>query len=470
MDNVISNEQFESIENQLQNMIKTSFPSKIITNSRNKIVGDIPQIAPKKDYDNNHLLDELMNKNKELQAENQRLKDKVENIQSLHKKEISELNSKVSHFKQLNVKANDELRELREQNQTRESRSEISQLKQQLNEQEELYKTRISRLNAVNNRLKSDLNAALQSKDKTPTINNKSPTKVEKGSKKEDKSKIEEKVSGTSLDQDDRLNESENHSLHTNKNSAFSEVVNIAEKAVKSVDFKASPFYIDPVDILTNLKPRINPLQDETLLSRKVHDDGKIEKTFGPFRRRIIEFTNGTIKEIVPTTWFQAHGFSGEDYTNSIVYVFFSKGDVKKLVLSTNRVVYYYRDVDTTQVTYNDDTQIFKFHNGQIEIHKSDQTKLIRFPDGTEKEIWMDGKEKSRFPDGTTQTIDSDGKRHVVFANGQQEISFANGMKKRIYTDGTIKNIFDDRTETLYPDGRKRIKTKDGSTLFDGMA
>ena len=39
--------------------------------------------------------------------------------------------------------------------------------------------------------------------------------------------------------------------------------------------------------------------------------------------------------------------------------------------------------------------QIFKFSNGQIEQHLPDKTKIICFPDGTQKLIKSDGNEET---------------------------------------------------------------------------
>jgi len=80
--------------------------------------------------------------------------------------------------------------------------------------------------------------------------------------------------------------------------------------------------------------------------------------------------------------------------------VYFNNNDIKQ-TYPDQKIVYYFAEAKTTQTTFPDGLQVFKFSNQQIEKHFSDGTKEIIFPDGTIKCIFADGEEESIFTDGT---------------------------------------------------------------------
>jgi len=183
------------------------------------------------------------------------------------------------------------------------------------------------------------------------------------------------------------------------------------------------------------------------------HPDGKVERVCPDGSREIL-FTNGTRKQI-----------SSDGQT---IIVSFFNGDIKQ-ILPDGRVVYYYADAQTTHTTYADGLQIFQFTNGQVEKHYIDGTKEIQFPDQTIKYLFPNGSAESVFLDGTVVHVESNGNKQITFPNGQKEIHTAL-FKKREYPDGTTKTVFTDgRQETRYSNGRVRIKDATGIVVLDQL-
>lgn len=158
-------------------------------------------------------------------------------------------------------------------------------------------------------------------------------------------------------------------------------------------------------------------------------DDGKIQKIYEDGRKEII-FNNGVRREVYP-----------DGYT----VVYFTNNDIKQ-TFPDGKVVYYFASARTTQTTFTDGLQVFKFSNGQLEKHFPDGTKEINFPDGTVKCIFPDGEEESIFPDGTVQKVDANGVKYIDFVNGQKDTIFPDGTKIREFQDGRVRKIL--------PDGR----------------
>ena len=63
-------------------------------------------------------------------------------------------------------------------------------------------------------------------------------------------------------------------------------------------------------------------------------------------------------------------------------------------------VIYYFAENDTTQTTKPNGLNIYRFSNGQLEVHHIDNRKEIYFPDGTIKNIMTNGVEETYFKDG----------------------------------------------------------------------
>ena len=93
---------------------------------------------------------------------------------------------------------------------------------------------------------------------------------------------------------------------------------------------------------------------------RIVGNDGKVQRTYPNGKKEVI-FSNGVRRETFP-----------DGYT----IVYFNNNDIKQ-TYPDQKIVYYFAEAKTTQTTYQDGLQVFKFSNCQIEKHFSDGTKEI---------------------------------------------------------------------------------------------
>ncbi|KAL0205462.1 hypothetical protein P9112_000769 [Eukaryota sp. TZLM1-RC] len=204
-------------------------------------------------------------------------------------------------------------------------------------------------------------------------------------------------------------------------------------------------------DDLDGYKIRHEPYDFEVLTEERNYGE-KVEKLYNSGRRVSI-FTNGTIKEVLPS---------------GTCTILFKNKDVKR-TFSDGKVIYKYTDVGTIHTTMADGVQIYEFANGQKEIHTADQKEIL-FADGTVKVVKSNGEEESTFPDGTVQTVDSRGRRSILFTNGQKEIHDPTGRKQRVYPDGTIKKVdVDGSITTEYPNGRIKVKDCHGRLISDSL-
>jgi len=85
---------------------------------------------------------------------------------------------------------------------------------------------------------------------------------------------------------------------------------------------------------------------------------------------------------------------------------------------SHEKIVYFFAKVGTTQTTFSNGVQVFRFANNQVEKHFTDGSKEIRFPDGTVKCLFPSGEEESVFPDGTIQKLERSGLQLIEYSNG----------------------------------------------------
>ena len=70
--------------------------------------------------------------------------------------------------------------------------------------------------------------------------------------------------------------------------------------------------------------------------------------------------------------------------------VFFNNGDIKQ-TSPDGAVFYFYASAQTTHISQPDGTQLYQFPNGQLERHRTDGFKEIRFADGASKIISPSG-------------------------------------------------------------------------------
>ncbi|OUM61758.1 hypothetical protein PIROE2DRAFT_62308 [Piromyces sp. E2] len=203
---------------------------------------------------------------------------------------------------------------------------------------------------------------------------------------------------------------------------------------------------IEENEILDALEKKLempSPLEEWEL------GDGKCKRVY-PNDIEIVLYRNGTTKEIY-----------SEDYS----VIRFTNGDIKEMM--RDKTVYFYSSTQTTQTTYSDGMEVFKFGNGQVETKYPDGTNEIVFPDNTIKYLYSNGEEVSFFPDGTKQKINSNGSKIVEFSDGSKEIT-TKEYRQRIQQDGVTKTIYSNGIQvTQYPNGRVRIKDEKGNVMRD---
>jgi hypothetical protein len=145
---------------------------------------------------------------------------------------------------------------------------------------------------------------------------------------------------------------------------------------------------------------------DETSKAQKlveefVSQEGKIQRIYDNGKKEVI-FPNGVKREVWP---------------DGYQVVFFQNNDIKQS-FKGGKICYFFAEAKTTQTTFPDGMQVFKFQNKQTEKHYPDGTKEISFPDGTVKCLYPDGEEESIFPDGTIQKIEKSGVRCIEYPHG----------------------------------------------------
>lgn len=205
------------------------------------------------------------------------------------------------------------------------------------------------------------------------------------------------------------------------------------EKFSESEEFKDSDDLQDFENLEEYEQSFNNPKEKET--ENESSEDLYTEQT--DYLDKTLEKRSGK-KEIV-----YSNGIKKEIYPDGYYIVYFNNKDIKQC-FPDGRIIYHFADADTTQTTFPDGLQLFKFSNGQIEKHFPDGSKEISFQDGTVKCIYPDGQEESVFPDGTVQTLDSKGIKYIEFVNGQKDTIYPNGTKIRKFPDGRIRKIMPD--------------------------
>ncbi|CAI2380996.1 unnamed protein product [Moneuplotes crassus] len=152
--------------------------------------------------------------------------------------------------------------------------------------------------------------------------------------------------------------------------------------------------------------------------------DGKIQTIYTSGKIEVIFPHNKVTKQIFP-----------DGYT----IVYFLNKDVKQK-FPDGKQVYYFAEVETTQTTFPDGLQVFRFNNGQIEKHFKDGTKEINFQDGSKK-IITEEKEISYMPDGSIHTLTQDGIQTIESPNGEKEVTYPDGRTELYSPDGTIESL-----------------------------
>lgn len=182
---------------------------------------------------------------------------------------------------------------------------------------------------------------------------------------------------------------------------------------------------------------------DEKEYVQKILEDGTT----------VMTYKNGTTKEI--------------SADKKKVYVKFFNNDRKEVDNEANIETYYYAETNITQIKYQDEYQIIKFPNGQVEKYYKDKTREVIFPDNTCKIYYPDGREESRLANGTRVILEPNGNKIMEYPNGQREIHTGQ-FKRREYPDGSIKTVYTNGiSETVYANGRVRVKDSSGNIISD---
>ena len=107
----------------------------------------------------------------------------------------------------------------------------------------------------------------------------------------------------------------------------------------------------------------------------------------------------------------------------------FVNTDIKQ-TLPDGTVIYFYSEHETTQITLpNNNLDIYRFPNAQVEFHFKNGNKQIKFQDGTEKFVYKNGEEFTVYADNTLQLVNTDGVKVIKHSQSNQEIVLQDGQK-----------------------------------------
>ena len=181
----------------------------------------------------------------------------------------------------------------------------------------------------------------------------------------------------------------------------------------KNYRFNTNKYYLEFLE--ENKKRR-------KLLKKEILDDGRIQNIY-----------EGNVVEVV-----FPNGARRKNFPKGYSIVHFANEDVKQ-VLPDETTIYYYKEHDTTQITLaKDNTEIYRFAEGQVEFHYPDGNKEIKFPNGTEKYIYPNGEELTLFNDGSVQSVTSDGVKIIEYTDETKMLLFPNGQKLFVDETGLI--------------------------------
>lgn len=116
--------------------------------------------------------------------------------------------------------------------------------------------------------------------------------------------------------------------------------------------------------------------------------------------RRVVTYSNGTQKEILP---------------DGTKICRFENGDIKTTYANIGIVVYYYAKSQTSHTTHADGLEVFEFSSGQVERHFPNGEKEVVFPDGTKQYFYSNGTSEVSYPDGINVLDESSQKQILNF-------------------------------------------------------
>ena len=113
----------------------------------------------------------------------------------------------------------------------------------------------------------------------------------------------------------------------------------------------------------------------------------KLNKKIKVEEKEIYLYSNNKKEIIFPS------GLKKVLYSDGFQMVYFNNGDMKQ-IQPDGKNVYFFKDANTVQTTYQNGLQVFKFKNGQIEKHFPNGIKKIFFPSGAVDYLYDEQKEK----------------------------------------------------------------------------
>lgn len=159
--------------------------------------------------------------------------------------------------------------------------------------------------------------------------------------------------------------------------------------------------------------------ENDLKVVQEEESEGKVYKTFADGRKEI-KFSNGAVKEIMPDGYIIGRKLTEVHFVNS---------DIKQ-TLPDGTVIYFYSEHETTQITLpNNNLDIYRFPNAQVEFHFKNGNKQIKFQDGTEKFVYKNGEEFTVYADNTLQLVNKEGVKVIKHSDSNQEIVLQDGQK-----------------------------------------
>ncbi|EGR34162.1 hypothetical protein IMG5_021820 [Ichthyophthirius multifiliis] len=168
------------------------------------------------------------------------------------------------------------------------------------------------------------------------------------------------------------------------------------------------------------------------IIQQTVGQDGKVKKIKIQKIYLYIQITR--FYEDQKIEYIFANKVKKQVFPNKYSIVNFINQDIKQ-VLPDETIIYYFADAFTTQTTFPNGVNVYKFPNDQYEIHFPNGQKEIKFCDGTMKFISETGEEVTYFEDGTIQTLDVNKVKKCRYKNGEEKIFYPDDYEENQYID-----------------------------------
>jgi hypothetical protein len=179
-----------------------------------------------------------------------------------------------------------------------------------------------------------------------------------------------------------------------------------------------------------------------------------------------------TSQEGYGTTQTQTHAFESIAYpsaprgllngtvTSSSVQAAVAATDREEQVTVDGTRVLRYRNGTVKEIAPNGDT-VVKFTNGDTKRTVAGESKTIYFYSEarTTHTTYGDGSQRYEFPNGQIESHFSDGRKEIAFPDGTRKTVFVNGVQESRFVDGVVVRE--------HPHGLREIITPDGKVIQD---